>query len=84
LKEKVLQHLSIKKIITRNFNCEDHSNVKKIPIPFLGLSMTPENINQKVLLQMSQEKDIMSLYSDTPVMAFTENDIFEGLGIRQT
>lgn len=33
---------------------------------------------------MSSEKDIMSLYAETPVMAFTENDIFEGMGIRQT
>lgn len=33
---------------------------------------------------MSHEKDIMSLYSETPVIAFTENDIFEGLGIRHT
>lgn len=33
---------------------------------------------------MSQEKDILSLYSESPITAFTENDVFEGIGVRLT
>jgi len=31
---------------------------------------------------MSQEKDILSLYSEQPIIAFTENDVFDGIGMR--
>jgi hypothetical protein len=33
---------------------------------------------------MTEEKDILSLYSESPIMAFTENDVFEAMGLRQT
>lgn len=84
LKEKVLQHISIKKIIPRNFQAEGISKHQKIPIPFVGLRLRQQDADQKILLQMSQDKDILSLYSEAEVLAFTENDVFDGIGIRNT
>lgn len=84
LKEKVLQHVAIKKIIPRNFNSDTHHHLQKVPIPFVGFKMEQQHSSQKILLQLSQDKDILSMHSEIPVTAFTENDIFEGMGIRQT
>jgi hypothetical protein len=33
---------------------------------------------------MTQEKDLLSLYSESPITAFTENDVFQSIGVRQT
>ena len=87
LKEKVLQHLAIKKLIPRNFSCAKLSGnepSEKIPIPFVGLVMQHQDQGQKILLQITNQKDLLSLYSESPITAFTENDVFQSIGVAQT
>ena len=63
---------------------KDDKSDKKVQLPFVGFILVSEDPCQKILVQESKEKDVLSLYSSTNIYPFTENDVFENIGIRKT
>lgn len=63
---------------------EKDNSDKKVQLPFVGFILVSEDPCQKILVQESKEKDVLSLYSSTNIYPFTENDVFENIGIRKT
>ena len=86
MSEKVMQQIAIKKLIPRNFAEEQKGNVQgqKISIPFVGIKMQRDKPNQTLQVMMNDAKDMLVIQSNDRLVAFTENDVFEGLEFRKT
>lgn len=84
--EKVMQQIAIKKLIPKNFKEEQNGKVigQKISIPFVGIKTQRDKPNQTLQVMMNDAKDMLVIQSNDRLVAFTENDVFEGLEFRKT